>query len=45
MKSRKHEARVAGVPLTFLAVGEILITLWLLIKGARSEPLEHPSSR
>lgn len=25
-------------PLTFLAVGEILITLWLLIKGARTEP-------
>jgi uncharacterized membrane protein len=33
------------LPLTLLAVGELLITLWLLIKGARNEPSEHPSSK
>ena len=36
-----YEQIVAG--LTVLAVGEIVITLWLLIKGARTEPLENPS--
>lgn len=30
-------------PLKFLAIGEILIILWLLIKGARTEPLEEKS--
>jgi Domain of unknown function (DUF4386) len=28
-------------PLTVLAVGELLITLWLLTKGARTEPVER----
>ena len=31
--------------LLILAVGEVLITLWLVIKGARTEPLEHQPSR
>jgi hypothetical protein len=36
-----YEQMLAG--LTVLAVGEIVITLWLLIKGARTEPLDSPS--
>ena len=32
-------------PLTVLAVGELLITLWLLTKGARTEPLEYQPSK
>ncbi len=31
-------------PLTGLAIGEILIVLWLVIKGARTESLEHQPS-
>jgi len=31
-------------PLTVLAVGELLITLWLLTKGARTESLEYQPS-
>jgi Domain of unknown function (DUF4386) len=29
------------LPLTSLAIGELLITLWLVIRGARSEPLQQ----
>jgi hypothetical protein len=32
-----YEQRI--LPLTGLAVGEILVTLWLVVKGARTEPL------
>jgi hypothetical protein len=32
-------------PLTVLAVGEILITLWLLIKGVRTEPFQYQPSK
>ena len=31
--------------LTALAVGELAITLWLLIKGVRTEPLEYQPSK
>ncbi len=35
----------AVLPLLGLAVGEILLILWLLTKGARTEPLEHQPSK